>query len=137
MTFKGGPGSGRRGKTAATHQAARSKAERAEREVQASASAVRLFAAVVMRVQSSFSAGVRRRDGGGIDVRRTDSHDPRNDERAARMGRPFVKAVFSSTGRGAFSFVKTKENGGGFPGKLPVSIPARSHTGPGHEPKFF
>ena len=102
-------------KLTATARAARSEAERAEREVQASASAVRLSAAVVMRVQSSFSAGVRRRDGGGIDVRRTDSHDPRNDKRAARMGRPFVKAVFSSTGRGAFSFAVTKENGGRIP----------------------
>ena len=121
MTFKGGPGSERRGKTAATYQAARSEAERAEREVQASASAARLSAAAVMRVQSSFSAGVRRRDGGGIDVRRTDSHDPRNDERAARMGRPFVKAFFllDRPRPVLFLMLPKREWGGGIPREPP------------------
>ena len=51
-----------------------------------------------------FAGAVRRRDDGAIDPRRTDSPDPRHHERAAQAGRPFVKAIFSSTGRGAFSF---------------------------------
>ena len=41
-----------------------------------------------------FAGAVRRRDDGGLDARRTDSPDPHTHERAARMGRPFVKAFF-------------------------------------------
>ena len=56
--------------------------------------APRLPAAVVMRVQSSLNSGVGRRDDGAIDAHRTDSHDHRNHEDAAREGRIFVMAVF-------------------------------------------
>ena len=41
-------------------------------------------------------------------------------EETARTGRLFVSAIFSSTGRGAFSFGKTKENGG----RIPRGVPA-------------
>ena len=47
-------------------------------------------------------------------------------EETARTGRLFVSAIFSSTGRGAFSFGKTKENGGRIPrgDPAPPSRPA-------------
>ena len=77
-----------------TTQPARSAAERAGAEACRSPLAPRPPAAVVMRERSSS----RERSGAGstgvIDARRTDSHDPRTYERAARMGRPFVKAFF-------------------------------------------
>ena len=42
-------------------------------------------------------------------------------EQEGQMALLFVKTVFSSTGRGAFSFVRTKENGGRIPaGETPA-----------------
>ena len=70
-----------------------------------------------MRLQGLSTAGVRRKDDGASDVRRIDSHDPRIHGQAGRLS---VPADFSSTGRGAFSFVKTKENGG----RIPRGVPA-------------
>lgn len=71
-------------------------------------------AAVVMWEPGSPSAGVRRRDGGAINTRRTDSHDPR-----ITKGRPIRAALsskaFFSFGPAAarFLFLQKEKMGGG------------------------
>ena len=67
-----------------------------------------------MRVQGSSTSGVRRRADGAVDARRTDSHDPRIYKRPA-LWASLLSWRFSFDRPRPFSFVKTKENGGGFP----------------------
>ena len=68
-----------------------------------------------MRGLGSSTAGESRKVDGAIGENPTDSHDPRTHEQEGRTALLFVKTVFSSTGRGAFSFAVTKENGGRIP----------------------
>ena len=82
--------------------AARSEAERAERGADQIRPPSRSSTAPSVRPQGLSTAGKRRRVGGAIDARRTDSPDPRASANKPRRGR------FSPR---RFSFVKTKENG--------------------------
>ena len=68
-----------------------------------------------MRGRSSARDRFRRRVGGASEPEQADSHDPRICQTLRILRKVWHPAVFSSTGRGAFSFVKTKENGGRIP----------------------
>ena len=89
-------------------------------------------AAPSMRLRGFSTAGVRRRVGGAADFCRTDSLDPRICQTLRVLRKVWHPAVFSSTGRGAFSFVKTKENGGRIPRESPDVLPVRR----GKEPPY-
>ena len=72
-----------------------------------------------MRLQVFWIAGVRRRDDGAIDIRRTDSHDPRIYGQAGRL---FVSSVFFSTAPAATFLWQDKEKWGPeSSGNLPAS----------------
>ena len=91
----------------------RTPGERQRKEKLADSSTTRSTRCTIECGDQCFSTTGRwRRVDGAIDPRRTDSHDLRIYGQAGRL---FVAAIFSSTGRGAFSFGKTKENGGRIP----------------------
>ena len=116
----------------------------AEREADQVDKYPRPSAAGSMRHRGISTTGAQRRADGTIDAHRTDSHDSRIYEQEDLPVHLFVSAVFSSTGRGAegelprrgkrspsggFSFVKTKENGGGSPAgtpRLPPGPPGKA-----------
>ena len=117
----------RRGRAPSTAApAAHSEAERAEAEIRRFRFPPRPRSAPSNAEVQFFAGQVRRRVDGAIDLRRTDSRDPRIHKQEDRTVLLFVKTVFSSTGRGAFSFAKTKENGGRIPrgDPAPPSRPA-------------
>ena len=116
-------------------------AEGAEREADQIRHAPCLSTAVVMRVQSFSSSGVRRRDDGVIDTRRTDSPAPRPGQTCgAGLS---AKRLFFWTVHGPFSFRQDeKKIGGVFSGKLPVfsrtaGKPATPQIGPVWVPLFL
>ena len=117
-------------KTGYNHPAARN--ARKEKQIKCDF-ASRSFTAPSNAEAQFFAGWVRCKVDGAVNIRRTDSHDPRTHEQAKHL---FVLAVFSSTGRGAFSFVKTKENGGRISCGEPAvpSRPAGENSRPGKVP---
>ena len=107
------------GKPAAATGAAPGEAEGAEIGADQIRQAPPLSAARSVRLRGLSTAGVRRRGDGAFDVRRTDSHDPRTYERAARTGRSFVLASFLLTGRDRFLFDASKRKWGRVPAGTP------------------
>ena len=120
------------GNPSATARAARSGAERAGVEIRR----FRFSPTSLHRTIGCGDAVLRRTAPGagttGPSIHgHTDSHDPRNHAQAdPRCGSAWASQRFSFDRPRPFSFVKTKENGGGFPEKLPVpSRPVRKRQG--------
>ena len=108
------------GKLAVSAPAARSEAERAEREVSQIRRPPRLFSARSMRLQGLSATRERRRDDGAAGPGQTDSHDPRSAKPCAVSARFGTRRLFFWTEHGPFSFRQDeKKMGGAFPGKLP------------------
>ena len=104
------------GKPAATARAAPSEAESAEIGADQIRQAPRPSTAPSMRLQGISTAGIRRRDDGVIDVRRTDSHAPRSTDR--RDACPSQRFSFDRSR--PFSFAASKRKWG----RIPLGKPA-------------
>ena len=108
------------GKLAASAPAARSEAERAEREVSQIRRPPRLFSARSMRLQGLSATRARRRDDGASEPGQTDSHDPRFCQTLRRKRKVWHPAPFLlDRARPVFFSARRKENRGCIPQETP------------------